>query len=125
MSSTSRTFPATVDGTIQTEPILPTLLRGTQTGTLRVRTPVQQGLDGSTSLGTFTDNERCIVYIDLWHPDQNNTTLYVAAGDLRALAAAITEHADELDAYLGHPISETPPGEDPTADPTQPTEPTN
>lgn len=101
--STEVTFPPVVKGSIKTAVDLPTEVRGTIAGTARLSSTVFRESD-HTRLDNQVVPAASTVDVDVWYPDQPNRTIYVVAGDLRAIARALTEHADALEQQTGTEI---------------------
>jgi hypothetical protein len=98
--STETSFPPVVKGALVTDADLPTELRGTVTGSVKLYSSLRRHEGGGTTLENTTNPPASDVIVDVRTPGYQNKTQYWAVGDLRAIAAAIIEHADALDETL-------------------------
>lgn len=102
--STEVTFPPVMKGTIQTAADLPTEVYGTQSGTVRLATTVFRESEQQTRLDNQAVPEASSVQLTVWYPHSATRPIEIAAGDLRAVARALAEHADVIEAQTGTEI---------------------
>lgn len=102
--TTEVTFPPVVKGRIQSASDLPTAVYGTQAGKVRLTTTVFREEEQQTRLDNQAVPEASSVELTVWYPHSSTRPVEIAAGDLRAVARALNEHADAIEAQTGTEI---------------------